>query len=292
MARYINELIEIILLSIRDDSTKEVGGHQSPGGVHNGDFPSKQYSSLNNQGTDMTLVKFGDQRETSLDNNRYQEDMPLRSADWAQMLKAVTQKRDEVLTPENLENMWTKGRNYKRKEQKSIKAGVEKHVAKGTGINSALATGVMGKEMSSNRTEPCTGADDKAVVQLTAGLDPKTQLSDGNEDLTHLHQISDKSPSFDEGHVVAVLEDINNLGADGNKNRLKRSSSTSALKVLHAKKAFTGDSEGPVIAEFYSPDFGRRREEYRGTNASDIIVRSEGQHFPKLKCRVSMYFFC
>ncbi|XP_031249487.1 uncharacterized protein LOC116107345 [Pistacia vera] len=288
----INELIEIILLSIRDDSTKEVGSHQSPGGVYKGDFPSKKNSSLNNQGTDMTLVKFDDQRETSLDNNRYQEAMPLHSCDWAQVLKAVTQKRDEVLTPENLENMWTKGRNYKRKEQKSVKAGVEKHVAKGSGINSAVATGIMGKEMSSSRTEPCAGADDKAVLQLTAGLGPNTQLSDGNENMKHLHQIFDKQSSFDEGHVVAVLEDINNLGADGNKNRLKRSSSTSALKVLpEAKKVFTGDSGGPVIAEFYSQDFGRRREEYRGTSASDIKVQNERQHVHKLKCRVIGAYF-
>ncbi|KAJ0009867.1 hypothetical protein Pint_34490 [Pistacia integerrima] len=288
----INELIEIILLSIRDDSTKEVGSHQSPGEYIREIFHQKKILLWNNQGTDMTLVKFDDQRETFLDNNRYQEAMPLRSCDWAQVLKAVTQKRDEVLTPENLENMWTKGRNYKRKEQKSVKAGVEKHVAKGSGINSAVATGIMGKEMSSSRTEPCAGADDKAVLQLTAGLGPNTQLSDGNENMKHLHQIFDKQSSFDEGHVVAVLEDINNLGADGNKNRLKRSSSTSALKVLpEAKKVFTGDSGGPVIAEFYSQDFGRRREEYRGTSASDIKVQSERQLVAKLKCRVIGAYF-
>ncbi|XP_044490178.1 uncharacterized protein LOC123214471 isoform X2 [Mangifera indica] len=269
---YINEVIEIILLSIRDD---------------NGDFLSKPYSSLNNQGRDMTLVKFGDQRETSLDNNTYLEDMRLRSADWAQVLKAVTEKRDEVLTPENLENMWTKGRNYKRKEQKSVKAGVEKHV-----INTAVATGNMGKEMSSNWTEPCAGADDKSVLRLTVGLGSNTQLIDRNENGTHLHQSFDKSSSFDEGRAVAVLEDINNLGADGNKNRLKRSNSTSALKVLpDAKKAFTGDSEGPVVAESCSPDLGRCREEYRGMNASDIIVRSEGQHVAKLKCRIIGAYF-
>ncbi|XP_044508167.1 uncharacterized protein LOC123227439 [Mangifera indica] len=285
----INELIEIILLSIRDDN---IGSHQSPGGVHNGDFPSKQHSSLNNQGTDMTLVNFSDQRETSLDHNKYHEDMPLRPADWAQVLKAVTEKRDEVLTPENLENMWTKGRNYKRKEQKSVKGGVENHDAKGSGIINAVATGNMGKEMSSNSTESCAGAHYKALLQLTVGLGPNTQLSDGNENMTHLLQSFDKLSSFDGGHAVAVLEDIDDLGADGNKNKLKRSNSTSALKVLpNAKKAFTGDSGGPVIAEFYSSDFSRCREESRVMNASDIVVRREGQHVPKLKCRVKGAYF-
>lgn len=37
-------------------------------------------------------------------------------ADWATVLEAVTQKKTEVLAPEHLDNLWTKGRRYKEKE--------------------------------------------------------------------------------------------------------------------------------------------------------------------------------
>lgn len=39
-----------------------------------------------------------------------------RPADWAQALDAVRQKRTEVLAPENLDNLWAKGRNYRKKD--------------------------------------------------------------------------------------------------------------------------------------------------------------------------------
>ncbi|PKA53942.1 hypothetical protein AXF42_Ash011422 [Apostasia shenzhenica] len=45
-----------------------------------------------------------------------------RSAEWALVLEAVTKRRSQVLAPENLENMWTKGKNYKRKTAKLMQA--------------------------------------------------------------------------------------------------------------------------------------------------------------------------
>ncbi|KAL4555725.1 hypothetical protein LXL04_038353 [Taraxacum kok-saghyz] len=44
---------------------------------------------------------------------------PTRTSDWARVLEAATQRRTEVLQPENLENMWTRGRNYMKKSQKN-----------------------------------------------------------------------------------------------------------------------------------------------------------------------------
>lgn len=283
-------MIEVVLLSMRDDRNKEVSGDQSAGGVHNGDSASRKCSSLHNQGADMTLTTVADQKEMSLavDTNQ-EEPMHLRAAEWAQMLEALTQRRTEVLTPENLENMWTKGRHYKKKEQKNMKTGVQEHVVKGSGINSALPNSNMGKEMLTNRTGLSAGTEEKAIVKLTPGLSLDAQISDGKKNETQLQQNFDKSSSFDGGHVN-VLSNTNNAGDDGNKSRLKRSSSTSALKVQSdSEKAFTGDVEGPIIAEFYSPDFGRHSEEYRHKNASDVMLRGEGQHGPKLKCRVSIF---
>ncbi|CAK9223803.1 unnamed protein product [Sphagnum troendelagicum] len=37
-------------------------------------------------------------------------------SDWAQVLDAVTQRRTQALTPEHLDNLWAKGRNYKKRE--------------------------------------------------------------------------------------------------------------------------------------------------------------------------------
>ncbi|KAK0583510.1 hypothetical protein LWI29_037682 [Acer saccharum] len=284
----INEVIEIILLYINDDNTKGVGGDQSSGGTHKGDSTLRKLYSLNTEESDMTLVKVNNQKETSLDNKTNPEDpLHMRSADWAQMLEAVTQRRTEVLTPENLENMWTKGRNYKKKDQKSVKAGFQDHMVKSLGTNIAKPTSNIRKEMLSNRTGLSVGTDDQTVLQLTPGVNLDVQSGDGNEIGTQLHQDFDKSSSFDGMHAVDVLKDTDNLGADGNKSRIKRSNSTSALKLLSdAKKAYTGEGGAPLIAEFYSPDFGKHSEVYRGKNVSDIILHSEGQYIPKLRCRV------
>ncbi|KAI9182358.1 hypothetical protein LWI28_024584 [Acer negundo] len=299
---YINEVIEIILLYINDDNTKGVGGDQSSGGTHKGDSTLRKLYSLNTEESDMTLVKGSNQKETSLDNKTNPEDpLHMRSTDWAQMLEAVTQRRTEVLTPENLENMWTKGRNYKKKDQKSVKAGFQDHMVKSLGTNIAKPTSNIMKEMLSNRTGLSAGADDQTVLQLTPGLNLDVQSGDGNEIGTQLYQDEigtqlyqdfDKSSSFYGMHAVDVLKDTYNLGADGNKSRIKRSNSTSALKLLSdAKKAYTGEGGASLIAEFYGPDFGKHSEVYRGKNVSDIILHSEGQHIPKLRCRVMGAYF-
>ncbi|KAL4571250.1 hypothetical protein LXL04_018007 [Taraxacum kok-saghyz] len=52
------------------------------------------------------------------------------SKDWARVLEAATQRRTEVLQPENLENMWTKGRNYKKKAQKNAAKGQNGNIKK------------------------------------------------------------------------------------------------------------------------------------------------------------------
>ncbi|TXG64572.1 hypothetical protein EZV62_011566 [Acer yangbiense] len=181
----INEAIEIILLYINDDNTKGVGGDQSSGGTHKGDSTLRKLYSLNTEESDMTLVKVSNQKETSLDNKTNPEDpLHMRSADWAQMLEAVTQRRTEVLTPENLENMWTKGRNYKNKDQKSVKAGFQD-----------LRTGLS------------AGTDDQTVLQLTPGLNLDVQ---------------------------------------------------------------SGEGGAPLIAEFYSPDFGKHSEVYKDTDKANF----------------------
>ncbi|KAH9656282.1 phox domain-containing protein [Citrus sinensis] len=295
---YINELIEVILLAIRDDSNRGLSVDKRTGEMKMGDSISGQFSSLHNQGTDMIPTNFGNQREMSLDDNTSQEEsVHLRAAEWAQMLEAVTQRRTEVLTPENLENMWTKGRNYKKKEQKRAeKAGVREYLGKGQGVHSAVPTtnmggqGIhsavpttnMGKDVLTNRIGLSAGTGEKALLGLPPGLSLVTQISEGSKKETQLFQ------NFDGD----LLNNTDSVGADANRSRIKKSSSTSALKTEpDSKKAFTGESGGSIIAEFYSPDFGRSGEELGHKNASDVMLCSDGQHCPKLKCRVMGAYF-
>lgn len=47
--------------------------------------------------------------------------------EWAQMLDMLSRRKTQVLAPENLESMWTKGRNYKKKEHtKQVASQVER----------------------------------------------------------------------------------------------------------------------------------------------------------------------
>ncbi|XWS67976.1 hypothetical protein CRYUN_Cryun04dG0050600 [Craigia yunnanensis] len=290
----INEVIEYVLLAIKDDLNKVVVGcDQSLVGVRGDDYTSCKISFLNSQGTDLTLAKIDHQKETYSDCNRYEEEsMQPRPADWARILEAATQRRTEVLTPENLENMWTKGRNYKKKENKYVKAGFQESIPKGSVTKSAVLTGNSGSEISTNMIGTSTGREGKTVMQLIPGLSLDTQLCDGNTTGTKLASEFNTSSSLEGDHLVNKFNDDSKQAADGNKSRLKRSSSTSDLKVEpDTKKALTGDVGGPIISEFYSPDFGRRSEEHRAKVASNIVLRNEGTHIPKLRCRVIGAYF-
>lgn len=79
--------------------------------------------SSNSQKNDKVLSTTNDQKEAVLNPpgtnlSGSVQDEPTRSSPWARVFEAATQRRTEVLQPENLENMWTKGRNYKKKSQK------------------------------------------------------------------------------------------------------------------------------------------------------------------------------
>ncbi|XP_034227584.1 uncharacterized protein LOC117636965 isoform X2 [Prunus dulcis] len=289
---YINELIEYILLAIKDEITKVVAGDQSTaGGVPDHGSPLNKYATFN-QRTDMILSKVDNQREKSSDYNPFQED-PLQPqpADWARILEAVTQRRTEVLTPENLENMWTKGRNYKRKEHKKKIRATQEHTPVSSGVDSAVPARKLGNEMVADRHEISTGIEDKSIVKLTRETSLDSQLSDGTKKEMQFSLDPSKKSYAEGGNLVDELEDIGSLAADGNKSRLKRSNSTSALKIQpDTKRAFT-EGGGSIISEFYSPEFGRRREEHIGKSASDMVAHCVGQQVPKLRCRVMGAYF-
>ncbi|KAJ9152921.1 hypothetical protein P3X46_026428 [Hevea brasiliensis] len=304
---YINEIIEYVLLAIKDGNIMEVSGDQSAGGVHNSDSSSSKYSSINSQktnvvgyeknfqGTVMTLAKIDDHKETLLDcDPNQQELLQPRHAEWARILEAATQRRTEVLTPENLENMWTKGRNYKKKETKNLKAAVEQSMAKASVTNNKEPPKNAGKKILTNSDIISAGSEEKAIVHLTPRLSHDALPSDENKNGKQFTLDHNEEYSFEREHAGDELDSTSNSSVNGNKSRLKRSNSTSALKAQPVeKKPFTGDGRGSLISEFYAPDYDRPSEYHAVKKVSDVILRSAGPHVPnpKLRCRVMGAYF-
>ncbi|KAL6218724.1 hypothetical protein ACLB2K_011933 [Fragaria x ananassa] len=282
---YINELIEYVLEIVKDYIFKDVVGDQSTsGGVHDHDSPLRKYATFN-QTTDMTLAKIENQGEASLDYNTFQDD-PLqpRPAVWARGLEAATQRRTEVLTPENLENMWTKGRNYKKKEHK-------KKITKGSGADSGIPTGKLGNELLANRHDISTGQEDRSNVKLTHGASVDTHFSDATKKELRFSSDVNKESISKEEDFFDELDKNRDLASNGTKSRLKRSNSTSALRIQPDTKKASSQGGGSIISEFYSPEFGRHAERRAGKSTSDMVVRSVGQQIPKLRSRVMGAYF-
>ncbi|CAL5377273.1 unnamed protein product [Camellia sinensis] len=259
-----------------DNQSPNVVGHTSGHAVAadaiQNEFTPRKNSSSNNQGTDLMMSRSDNQKEIPLDasENLYsrlfgEEPTQSRPADWARILEAATQRRTEVLTPENLENMWTKGRNYKKKVKKVSAGGLQAPAAKGSASNNAEPTKNSGKDMSAHRWEEQCGAFISWSKQAT---------------------IFWGTPLVDELKATTSLTDI------GNKGVLKRSNSTSASNIQSSmEKAFPSEGGVSVISEFYSPDFGRHNDIRNAESVSDMVLRNEGVHTPKLRCRVIGTYF-
>lgn len=273
---YINELIEYLFLATTDDTSKEKGeGHSASatsyprdhfvqaGSSPKGESTLKDYVLSRNEATHGTLDHTAYQREPFLE-----EPIQPRSSDWARVLEAATQRRTEVLAPENLENMWTKGRNYRSKVHKNIK----------------MAHPLLPKNSAMIDTEIYTKVVDNSTISLTPGLSLDTQISDANYTGSQFSQEISREVS---------IEDTTFTGPNGNQSRLRRSNSTSALKVqLDNEPEFTVEGGGPIISEFYNPHYSWHNEDYKiAKNNSDMVLYNEGVHFPKLKCRVIGAYF-
>ncbi|CAL5378687.1 unnamed protein product [Camellia sinensis] len=265
-----------------DNQSPNVVGHTSGHAVAadaiQNEFTPRKNSSSNNQGTDLMMSRSDNQKEIPLDasENLYsrlfgEEPTQSRPADWARILEAATQRRTEVLTPENLENMWTKGRNYKKKVKKVSAGGLQAPAAKGSASNNAEPTKNSGKDMSTHRSVISSTTEDKTLVQLSSGLHIETRLSDGKNNVVHLSHGLNKQQSFGE-HLL--------------------SNSTSASNIQSSmEKAFPSEGGVSVISEFYGPDFGRHNDIRNAVSVSDMVLRNEGVHTPKLRCRVIGTYF-
>nr|XP_043620033.1 uncharacterized protein LOC122591870 [Erigeron canadensis] len=135
----VNELIEAIFLAKNNKGDNEEGNDQSsnvtgqtqnqPAAANNlksvESASLKTGSSSGQKSDEKTQFTLDDQKKAGLNppgtivgDLVQDESVQQPSSAWARVLEAATQRRTEVLQPENLENMWTKGRNYKKKAEK------------------------------------------------------------------------------------------------------------------------------------------------------------------------------
>ncbi|XP_027345281.1 uncharacterized protein LOC113857505 [Abrus precatorius] len=295
---YINELIESLLLLLNDDGTKGMGSFQSTNVAshhhghsvateagHNNITASDKHPSLN-QGTDMILAKMNDQGGTSLQYNTiHHESSQVRPVDWALMLEVATQRRTEILMPENLENMWTKGRNYKRKENKIIKTGIQDLPAKSPVTDSSLPHRKLAQETSTSKRGKYEVTEGNSSLPPMHALGSDALQNVGSAKSSDTSQNPDKELSFAGELGVDKMESIRDLASDRYKSMLKRSNSASALGNQPNKEG------GSIISEFYNPEFERHGEGFRTKSSSDMIVKKEGPLVPKLRCRVVGAYF-
>ncbi|KAK9109018.1 hypothetical protein Sjap_017078 [Stephania japonica] len=302
---FINELIEYILLNTKEARSQEAGDGLSPaassrcadhpggtGSTQMKETVSRKRTANSSEQQDLTLAKVSNEGEANLTSSRHGHvnAVPPRPADWARVLEAATQRRSEVLAPENLENMWTKGRNYKNKVNKRVKA-VQSSVKNDSGAHNTIH--VTKNEMFMDSGDLISG-EDKVAVGLTHRSSLGTQIS------YRINAEKDLYQNLNEGHPLErtsqsdILDSQQILTANGNKTHLKRSSSTSALKSLpDGDKKFTAESGRSLFSEeFYSPNFnGHKLESKIGTRLDIICHGKEQSQVPKLKCRVVGAYF-
>ncbi|KAL7082679.1 hypothetical protein ACP275_14G116100 [Erythranthe tilingii] len=173
--------------------------------------------------------------------------------------------------PENLENMWTIGRNYKKRLQK--KPSSEFQVPEVTSMTSPRI-----EDKASKKLKPCIQLDNRST-------DPSTDALTRSQDLS-------KNAFSEEGSAVHELEDAANVVSHENGNNLKRSNSSidsdvqSNLEHVSTSK----DTAPPTITESYTAEVNEGNADSMKIS-SNMVPHSNVLHVPKLRCRVIGAYF-
>ncbi|KAK4437825.1 hypothetical protein Salat_0116500 [Sesamum alatum] len=303
---YINELIEYIILA--NEGSKDAAADQSPNvdsynHEHKFSREHGQSSEPNmrknkpssNQGTDLSLSQFNKTLPASggsgdlVSSSMHDETIHARNAEWAKAFEAATQRRTEVLMPENLENMWTIGRNYKKKLQKKAAPGIQAPQVTGS-VSVALPRKDLETEVPKQKPEMYIETEDKASLHLPPRPQQDTRPTGPSIDaLSRSQELNEKV--FAKGSSsVHELEKIAADVSNENRNKLKRSNSTSDLKVPSTlEDMFVTKGSAPIINEYYSADINKLNV-HSLMSSSDMVLRREG-HVPKLRCRVTGAYF-
>ncbi|KAG7022432.1 Sorting nexin-16 [Cucurbita argyrosperma subsp. argyrosperma] len=308
---HINEVIECIVLATKAENDSVIGSQQSTyssdqdkdhsstaGFVHDDDLDKSKHSSLN-PGNGSELAKIDNQQERSSGYMFQEEPLQLRHGDWGRALNAATQRRTEVLMPENLENMWTKGRNYRKKENKIIKVGDFDPMVtkKDSGISSMQLAATMRDEVLNDKHHASIGPEEMAIVRKTlerhSDLILTSKPGDENKIGFQISRDFQKDLSIDGKFIAKKLRGVDNLTpASATKNQLKRSNSTSALETeVSVEKTSTVEGGRSIISDFSGPNFGKHSEEHLSKSVSDMVAQKEGLLVPKLRSRVMGAYF-
>ncbi|XP_031092285.1 uncharacterized protein LOC115996975 [Ipomoea triloba] len=233
---YINELIEYIFAAIKDfikDIATNVEGHDHD-------------HAENVQSSDSSFTMTASDVSGNSMPNLIQDEHP-RSAEWARALEAATLKRTEVLMPENLENMWTIGRNYKKKLKKY--ASIESQDP-GEFVSLGDAKNIV-KEIATQEDEIFPEKDDKSLEAEDAGAiispESKTKFKRFNStsDLNILLEMEDQLASKGE----PTISQLNN--ADVGRNTEEHSNTSASEMMLHSDKHQIPKLKCRVIGAFF-----------------------------------------
>ncbi|KAK4405234.1 hypothetical protein Sango_0529900 [Sesamum angolense] len=282
LCSYINELIEYIILAYNDWS-KVFSTDQPPNPEgHNCDHTVSEEHGSNNQGSDASLSRFDDNRELDpglLPSTLQDEHIHPRPADWAKVFDAATQRRTEVLMPENLENMWTIGRHYKKKLQKKASAELQAPEVTSS-VTIVIPRKDLVTEIAKQKPETCIEVEDKASKQLTPWLEQDTRPTDHSIDAFSRSQDLNKKVCPEGGSTTNDLENNDDIVSPENRNKLKRSNSTSDLEVQsNLGNVFTSQTSAPNFTESCGADVNKSN------------VQGEVPHAPKLRCQVVGAYF-
>ncbi|KAF3330544.1 Sorting nexin-16 [Carex littledalei] len=235
---YINEVIELVFLSNKQNSqnttSKESDSDRSTSA-------SVSVSTTPHTHPDLQLTKV---KPRGTSDSR---DTP-RQADWAVVLDAATKRRKQVLEPENLDNMWTKGRHYQKKLAKKSTQPSE--------------VGPTGKEFTANFKESIAGIDDKYMVNM---MHASTIATNNTQDMTR--------------SSIVVYE----KKEGPTKGQIKRSTSSPDIDTVFNSKSGEGKvvhKGGPDDKGGHSGQGGSHSEGY--LHVPKIRCRVVGAYFEKL----------
>ncbi|CAL1372487.1 unnamed protein product [Linum trigynum] len=287
---YINEVIEYILLAVLDNNPKDTGSDQATGVASSGASVLRKNASFD-PSSGVAPTKTGMHEDTSMGDGVAHPDSPPH-ADWGKMLEAATQRRTEVLTPENLENMWTKGRNYKKKDNKIAKAGGLRAKSKVSSMSNAEFTFSTEKESPTSSTVIQKTTDGKVGECLMPQLSLDNSLI--NEKKNEKHFIAGRCMDYTlaGADTIDEFETPTKPSMNENGTKLKRSSSTSALKDQPEKKrAIEGEHGGSIISEYYNAEFVGHASDPAVKIIPDKVLHSDEATVPKLRSRVMGAYF-
>ncbi|TYG75934.1 hypothetical protein ES288_D03G072800v1 [Gossypium darwinii] len=130
--------------------------------------------------------------------------------EWGDMLDIISCRKTEVLAPENFENMWTKGRNYKKKEKRLIEQ-VPRHNSAGS-----PATVDHSKAISKTREKCPTklNTSDRCAAQSTLTDQRKIEKSFLKEASNISYYSSVASCQEDDEHSLVDLEEFESESSD------------------------------------------------------------------------------